>query len=295
MSEPWLIGVDATHAGAVLVTVDPLRGMVDQRRVLQAPTAALLDEAVAVLRQRAREPIGAVGVAAGDLRGGTQVGTTHAVFGAGACLALAEHRFGSLQGDRDAAVLGVRRELFAGLLWQGDVPGRGQRDPEAAHLPVDFDGLPCACGAVGCLETILSPSALQRAAQAARMPLRTQPRSLGACAEHEDLAGRSGRGDGRAQWMAFGVAQSVARALATLCRAGGVRTAALHWPGLTDGAPLALAIDAHLRQLLPGSQPLRVAAPLPTSVAVGAALAARAWALGGRPPASAPQPTAGRR
>jgi predicted NBD/HSP70 family sugar kinase len=70
--------------------------------------------------------------------------------------ALAEHTFGGVD---DTATLVIRSAagVGAGLLLHGVlVQGERFAAGEIGHVVVDEDGIPCACGLTGCLETVLS-------------------------------------------------------------------------------------------------------------------------------------------
>ncbi len=70
----------------------------------------------------------------------------------------------ALTGATDLAYLGIGTGLAAGLVVDGRLR-RGARGAagEIGHVSVDPAGLPCACGQLGCLETIASGSALATA------------------------------------------------------------------------------------------------------------------------------------
>ncbi|MDT3438197.1 MULTISPECIES: ROK family transcriptional regulator [unclassified Pseudofrankia] len=69
---------------------------------------------------------------------------------------LGEHTFGEA-GDGDFLLLRIATGVGAGLVVGGVlVQGHGSAAGEIGHVIVDPGGKPCACGRVGCLETVLA-------------------------------------------------------------------------------------------------------------------------------------------
>jgi glucokinase len=67
--------------------------------------------------------------------------------------ALAEWRFGAGRGRRDLVYLTMSTGVGGGLILDGTLHrGAGGRAGEVGHMPVEWDGAPCACGLRGCLE-----------------------------------------------------------------------------------------------------------------------------------------------
>jgi glucokinase len=67
--------------------------------------------------------------------------------------ALAEWRFGAARGAQDAVYLTMSTGVGGGLVLGGRLHrGVGWCAGEVGHAPVEWDGLPCACGLRGCLE-----------------------------------------------------------------------------------------------------------------------------------------------
>ncbi|HET9169116.1 MAG TPA: ROK family transcriptional regulator [Actinospica sp.] len=83
-------------------------------------------------------------------------------------LTVAEQLFGRGRRHRDFLVLTIGSGVGLGIVTGGAVY-RGSRGGagEFGHFPVDPDGLPCACGGRGCLETIVGSDGLVRAGIAA--------------------------------------------------------------------------------------------------------------------------------
>ncbi|MBR7833461.1 ROK family transcriptional regulator [Actinospica durhamensis] len=76
--------------------------------------------------------------------------------------ALGEQRYGGARGLRDVLFLKVSSGIGAGLVLNGRIH-RGALGiaGEIGHIPVDVDGALCRCGNRGCLETLVSMSALR--------------------------------------------------------------------------------------------------------------------------------------
>lgn len=77
--------------------------------------------------------------------------------------AVAEHRFGAVQGVRDFLYVHADIGIGAGLFLDGRLY-RGVRGlaGEIGHLSLDPNGVWCSCGQRGCLETFATPAALER-------------------------------------------------------------------------------------------------------------------------------------
>ena len=78
---------------------------------------------------------------------------------------LAETRFGAAAGARHAVLLTLGTGVGGAILADGKLV-RGARGGagELGHMVVDLDGPQCACGNVGCLETLVSGNAIGREA-----------------------------------------------------------------------------------------------------------------------------------
>ncbi|WEH42114.1 ROK family protein [Streptomyces sp. AM 2-1-1] len=78
-------------------------------------------------------------------------------------MAAAEHRHGAARGHDKALCLVVSTGVGAGLVLDGTVHhGLTGNAGHLGHISVDFDGEPCPCGAIGCLEGIASGTAITR-------------------------------------------------------------------------------------------------------------------------------------
>jgi predicted NBD/HSP70 family sugar kinase len=81
---------------------------------------------------------------------------------ANACL-LSEMWFGHMDGVRNAVLVTISEGIGAGILANGQlVMGQHGMAGEFGHIPVDPAGPKCACGAVGCWETVASSTAALR-------------------------------------------------------------------------------------------------------------------------------------
>jgi len=70
---------------------------------------------------------------------------------------------------RSLVYLGIGTGFSAGIVLDGHLyRGANGLAGEIGHVVIDADGLPCACGAHGCLETIVSGTGLARQAEIAR-------------------------------------------------------------------------------------------------------------------------------
>jgi glucokinase len=81
---------------------------------------------------------------------------------------VAEHRRGAAQGARTAALLTLGTGIGGGIVVDGRVlHGARGGAGEWGHMVIDVDGPLCTCGNRGCLEMLVSGTALGRAAQRA--------------------------------------------------------------------------------------------------------------------------------
>ncbi|ONM47517.1 ROK family protein [Nocardia donostiensis] len=85
----------------------------------------------------------------------------------GACLALAEHRWGALRGTADALAMTVSSGIGGGILAGGRVlMGRTGNAGHIGHIVVPGWDVRCACGGAGCVEAIASGMSSVRWARA---------------------------------------------------------------------------------------------------------------------------------
>jgi len=74
---------------------------------------------------------------------------------------LGEYRFGAGQGTRTMVYVTISTGIGGGLIVDGKlIRGRDNLAGEIGHMPVSDSGVPCSCGARGCLETFCSGSAI---------------------------------------------------------------------------------------------------------------------------------------
>lgn len=91
-------------------------------------------------------------------------------------MALAEARFGQGRGLRSVAFVYLRSGLGAGLVVQGQPFSGGVHGAiELGHLQVIEGGPACVCGGRGCIETVLSETALRAAAKRLRVAPEPDP------------------------------------------------------------------------------------------------------------------------
>jgi len=76
---------------------------------------------------------------------------------------LAETRLGAARGARHALFLPVGTGIAGALLLEGMLVSGDGWAGELGHMVIDPSGPPCACGAMGCLETLASAAAVERA------------------------------------------------------------------------------------------------------------------------------------
>lgn len=87
-------------------------------------------------------------------------------------IAIAEQRFGAAQGIRNAITINIGDGLSLGCVLEGRVlAGNHGIAGELGHIPLGQPGVPCYCGASGCLENIVSGSGLLRMAADAGIKL----------------------------------------------------------------------------------------------------------------------------
>ncbi|HEY2521609.1 MAG TPA: ROK family protein [Streptosporangiaceae bacterium] len=146
---------------------------------------------------------------------GLPVAFDHDVRAAGA----AEQRLGAGRGHRDVAFVPIGTGIAAALVLDGRPYAGGGWAGEIGHIDVG-SGLPCPCGATGCLETIASAAAIAR---------RYTERSGWPVAGALEVAGLLGSGDpdARVVWdeavdaLAFVLAVTAAVAAPELIVIGG--------------------------------------------------------------------------
>jgi glucokinase len=79
--------------------------------------------------------------------------------------ALAEHGYGAGRGAENMVYMTISTGIGGGLIVGGRlIHGVGDAAGEVGHMIVQPDGVPCGCGARGCLETICSGTSIARRA-----------------------------------------------------------------------------------------------------------------------------------
>ena len=96
--------------------------------------------------------------------------------------ALGEHEHGAGRGLRNLVYVTISTGIGGGVIVNGElVHGVGDGTGEVGHITVDPDGVPCNCGARGCLEAICSGTNIARRAK--------ERLSQGAQSSMTDMAG----------------------------------------------------------------------------------------------------------
>jgi len=122
--------------------------------------------------------------------------------------ALAEWRYGAGRGARDVVFLTMSTGVGGGLVLGGRLHrGLLSAAGEVGHLPVEWDGAPCACGQRGCLEAYVGGAAwakrLARETPAASAVARLAGGAAHARPEHVIAAAREGDSFARAELARF--------------------------------------------------------------------------------------------
>lgn len=79
------------------------------------------------------------------------------------CLALAEHYFGASQDSDDSLLLRIHHGVGTGIVINHEIFSANKPNiAELGHIQVDPRGVPCHCGNIGCLETVVSNDAIEK-------------------------------------------------------------------------------------------------------------------------------------
>jgi predicted NBD/HSP70 family sugar kinase len=120
--------------------------------------------------------------------------------------ALAERVHGAGRGVDDLVYISGEVGVGGGVIVDGrPLRGVGGYAGEIGHIPVDVDGLPCVCGAVGCWETRVGEAALLRLAGEPEEGGRDAVDRVLAAAEEGDAVAL-GALEELGRWMAVGLA-----------------------------------------------------------------------------------------
>jgi glucokinase len=125
--------------------------------------------------------------------------------------ALAEWRFGAGRGARDLVFLTMSTGVGGGLVLGGRLHrGLFSAAGEVGHIPVEWDGEPCACGQRGCLEAYVGGAAWAKRLARVTPPESTVAALAGGAAqarpEHVIAAARAGDAFAReelARWNGY--------------------------------------------------------------------------------------------
>ena len=104
---------------------------------------------------------------------------------------VAEWRYGAARDADNVAMLTIGTGIGGAALLGGRLLRGRHSAGQFGHLTVDHDGLPCACGRLGCVETTSSGTALRRLIAEAGMAEQTRVEGLLAAADGGDSAARA--------------------------------------------------------------------------------------------------------
>ena len=244
-------GVDVGGTKPSLVVTDDWDRIHFERA---APTlrSALVDQIVGLVDEACRElgrDVAAVGVAIpgrvdaldGSVRMAVNLGITHLALGPmlqaelgvptfvehdarAAALWLSERAAaeGTAQGSDSLAFLAVGTGISAGVVLDGVLlRGANGLAGEVGHLVADPEGVACACGLRGCLETIAAGPAIARQADEAVAAGRST--SLSARSSAADVFRASAAGDAVAVEIVDRVADHLVRAIRSLVLTLGIK------------------------------------------------------------------------
>ena len=102
---------------------------------------------------------------------GSRLGVPVSVFNDAHAGARGEGAFGAARGSGDYLYVSIGTGIGAAFVTDGVVrAGAHGHAGELGHIRVDYPGRPCACGARGCLETVMSAAALEARWTGAPLP-----------------------------------------------------------------------------------------------------------------------------
>lgn len=161
--------------------------------------------------------------------------------------AIATYLFQREDRPRHLVAIKVGRGIGAGLVLDGQLfGGDGDGAGEIGHIVVEPDGARCRCGRFGCLETVASAPAINRAAQAAGLDLRPDPD-----AGLATLADAARAGDETALAITRAAGRALGAAIANLIGTLDIRRIVLHGSVTVLGEPWLDAIrDEAIRRSL---------------------------------------------
>ena len=91
---------------------------------------------------------------------------------------VAEARVGAAKGYSDAVILTIGTGIGGAMMLGGKIVHGKASAGQLGHITVAYDGLECACGRLGCLETLSSGTALGRHIADAGLPVTTTAEEL---------------------------------------------------------------------------------------------------------------------
>jgi glucokinase len=144
--EQLLEGVPAGEAVELRAVGAAVPGLVDEPRGVAVRSVNLGWSDVAVVEPLSRH-LGLPVVLGHDVRAGL----------------VAEMRLGAARGAQHALFVPVGTGIAGAFVLDGRVVVAGGRAGELGHVVVEPDGSPCSCGSRGCLETVASAPAIERA------------------------------------------------------------------------------------------------------------------------------------
>ena len=155
-----------------------------------------------------------------------------------------EYWSGTAGASRAFAALYMGTGIGSGFMVDGIVHrGVSGNTGEIGHICIDLDGLPCWCGARGCVETVAAPTALVTAARSRGLSLP----GLSVVEDFAALARLSRAGEPVAQELLTRSARAVAAAAQSLANMVDVDLIVLTGPSFTSAGALYLpVIQAHL-------------------------------------------------
>lgn len=190
---------------------------------------------------------------------------------------MGEYWSGTAGARRAFAALYMGTGIGAGFMVDGLLHrGASGNTGEIGHVCIDLDGLPCWCGARGCVETVAAPSALVAAARAAGLPLP----GLGVVEDFAALARLSRAGEPLAQELLTRSARAVAAAAQSLANMIDVELIVLTGPSFTSAGAIYLpVVQAHLDTTFFARDCHRVEVALSPNAVDAAAIGAAALVL----------------
>lgn len=180
----------------------------------------------------------------------------------------AERRLGSARGADDVVVLAVGTGIAGAIIAGGRLVTANGAAGEFGHTIIDADGDDCACGAVGCLETVASAGAIAR-----RYTARTGKVVTGA----REVLTAAKSGDPAAQDVWTAAIDALARGLAQIAAALAPEIVVIGGGLAEAGEDLLVPLERRLDDLLSfHRRPLIIKAALGDDAGLlGTALAAR--------------------